>query len=160
MGFSLLTATQQAEYRAAISNVFATFARPFQVYVEAQTVFISTSLSTPYSPFAFTSQNTPTSAANPPVQPQYQTIVGCILYGKDQPWPYISPDGGSDAQQLKLRNSDGKVRIKVETDGYNIMKDAKTVILDNFVFNLTSTVRPHCIVGQPDRWTFHLERQE
>lgn len=158
MGTNLLTSAQQAEFRAAISNVFWTFARSFQIYIAAQVIHISTSA--PASPFAFRSQNTPVSASNPAVQPQWQTINGCILYGKDQPWPYITADGGSEAQQLKIRNSDGKVRIKVEQDGYDLMKVAKTLQLDGMTFNLISTARPHSIVGNPDRFTFHFERQQ
>lgn len=153
---SLLSVAQQTQYRDAISSVFWTFARPFDLYVNAQTVVISTSPT--YSRFGFHDQNAPITEDNSAVSPQVYTVTGCILYGNNQPWPYISPDVGGDAQQLKLRDSDGKVRIKVEQQGYDLMKDAKTVVLDGFTFNLVSTARPHGIVGSPDRWTFTCEK--
>lgn len=155
MSLSLLSAAQQADYKSALSSVFWSFARPFSVYITANTAVISTSPL--YSPFGFHDQNTAISVVNAAVTPQAYTVTGCILYGRDQPWPYISPDVGTDAQQLKLRDSDGKVRIKVEATGYALLKQAETVVLDGFTFVIDSTPRPHGIVGQPDRWTFALQ---
>ncbi len=155
---SLLTAAQQADYRQAISSIFWTFARPFSLYVEANTAVISTSPT--FSRFGFHDQNAAVGAANPAVTPQVYQVTGCILYGKDQPWPYISPDVGKDAQQLKLRDSDGKVRIKVEATGYALMQGVQTVVLDGFTFVKDSTPRPHSIVGQPDRWTLHFQTNQ
>lgn len=152
---SLLSTAQQAQFKAGISSVFWSFARPFSVYITAKTAVISTSPL--YSPFGFHDQNTAISAVNPAVTPQAYTVTGCILYGRDQPWPYVTPDGGTDAQQLKLRDSDGKVRIKVEASGYALLKQAETVVLDGFTFVMESTPRPHGIVGSPDRWTFSLQ---
>ncbi len=149
---SLLSAAQQASYKEAISSVFWTFSRPFQVFIQAQTAHISTDPN--WSRFGQHDQN----VFSPEVNPQVYTITGCILYGNKQPYQYIAPYPGSDAQQLKLRESNGTVRIKVETDGYALLSQCQQVVLDGFQFNMTSTPRPHGIVGQPDRWTFDLDK--
>lgn len=156
MGSSLITAAQAAEYRAAISDIFWTFARPFSLYLDAQTAVVSTSLT--YSRFGQHDQNTPVDADNPAVTPTVYTVTGCITYGNRQPWLDFSPDGSKAVQQLKLKESDGIVRIKVEEQGYNLFKQAKLVELDGFMFQLNSNARPHGVVGEPDRWSFTLEK--
>lgn len=156
MSQSLLTAAQQNQYKTALDSVFWTFARPFSLYIQAQTAYISTSPQ--FSRFGFHDQNVPVSATNPPLTPQVYTVTGCILYGKNQPWDFTAFDGGSNSQQLKLRDSEGKVRIKVEATGHALMQQVKTVVLDGWTFNLSSTPRPHGIVGQPDRWTYSLDK--
>ena len=154
----LLSPAQKAAFDVAMGNQFDTFKRGFSIYVKAQTAVISTSPN--YSRFGPHDQNAAISAVNPAVTPQYQVVSGCILYGNKQPWTYINPGGvnGDSTQQLKIRESDGIVRIKVEADGYAIMKDCKMVELDGFQFQLNSTARPHGLVGAPTRWTFTLER--
>jgi hypothetical protein len=150
---SLLSAAEQAAFQGAMRDVFDTFARPFAIYLDAQVANISTSLT--YSRFGDHSQNAAISADNPAVTPVVYTVTGCIMYGNKQPWLDIAP---SPAQQLKLRESDGIVRIKVEATGHALLSQVKRVVLDGFTFQLNSTPRPHGIVGQPDRWTFTCEK--
>lgn len=149
----LLSSAQGAEYRAALDDVFWTFARPFSLYVEAQNATISTSPS--YSRFGQHDQNAAIDEVNVAVAPQVYTVTGCILYGNNQPWLDFS--AGKDGQ-LKLKESNGIVRIKVEATGYQLMKECKLVTLDEFSFQLNSNARPHGLIGSPTRWTFTLEK--
>lgn len=149
---SLLTTAQQASYKIALNSVFDTFARPFLAYVEAQQVTISTDIN--WSRFGQHDQN----VLSPPVTPQAYLLTGCIRYANNQPYDYMGPYPGAAAEQLKLRESDGKVRIKVEASGHAIMQQAKRVVLDGMPFEIESSPRPHGIVGQPDRWTYSLNR--
>lgn len=158
MALSLLSAAQQADYKSALSSVFWSFARPFSLYIQANTAVISTSPT--YSRFGFHDQNAAITADNTAVTPQVYIVTGCIRYNGDQPWPFVSPDTGPEAQQLKVRFSDGKVRIKVEATGYALLKQVKTVVLDGFTLTLVSSPRPHGIVGEPDRYTFEFERDD
>ncbi len=149
---SLLTTYQQASYKAALDAVFDTFARPFVAYVEAQTVTISTDPN--WSRFGQHDQN----VFEPPVTPQPYILTGCIRYANNQSYDYMSPYPGGANEQLKLRESDGKVRIKVEASGHAIMQQAKRVVLDGMSFDNDSTPRPHGIVGAPNRWTYTLSK--
>lgn len=150
---SLISAAEAASYQVALNDVFDTFARPFLLYLEAQTAVISTSMT--YSRFGQHDQNAAINADNVAVTPQVYTVTGCILYNKNQPWMDISP---GDDGQLKLKESDGIVRIKVEEQGYQLLKDAKVVSLDGFNFQLNSNARPHGLLGNPTRWTLTLEK--
>ncbi len=155
---SLLTDAQKSYFDAAMADQFDTFKRGFAIYVSAQTAVISTSLT--YSRFGPHSQDTPVSADNMAVTPQFSVISGCILYDDKQPWVYSTPGGKkSDTQELKLRESDGIVRIKVDATGNALLSQCKLVNLDGFDFQLDSTARPHGLVGSPTRWTYTLERQ-
>ena len=153
MGMDLLTEAQKLQYNQALQDVFDTFARPFNLYIEAQTAVISTSLT--YSRFGDHSQNTAINADNTALTPQVFTVTGCILYGNRQPWIDL---GLPSDQQIKIKESNGTVRVKVDANGYVLMKQCKLVNLDGFDFQLNSNARPHGLVGQPTRWTFTLEK--
>lgn len=150
---SLVDTTQATIYRAALRDVFETFWRPFTAYVEAQNVTISTSDT--YSRFGQHDQNAAIDSDNVTVTPQSYTLTGCITYGRNQPWLDFS--AGKDGQ-LKLKESDGKVRIKVEEQGYAVLKDAKLLTLDGFSFQACSNARPHGLLGSPTRWTLEFEK--
>lgn len=149
---SLLTTAQANQARQAIRNVFDTFARPFTVYVEPQQVTISTSAE--WSRFGQHDQN----VSAPAVTPQAYTITGCINYNNQQPYYYLSPTNVGDVDQNKIRESDGKVQIKVDATGYALLVGASRIVLDGVPFEFASSPRPHGIVGQPDRWTFTINR--
>jgi hypothetical protein len=110
-----------------------------------------------YSRFGQHDQNAAIDAENVAEVPQVYTVTGCILYENKQPWTYISPGRVGD---LKLRESDGKVRIKVEASGYALLKECKLVNLDGFNFQLNSNARPHGLLGAPTRWSFTLEKTD
>lgn len=149
----LLTHAEKVSFDFAMQNLFDTFARPLLVYQEAQVVNISTSPT--FSRFGQHDQNAAVNADNTAVTPQIFTITGCILYNNKQPWDYIAPVGGNDsnAQQDKLRNAFGLVRVKVDATGYGLLANAKLVRIDGFDFNPVATPRPHGLVGAPNRWT-------
>lgn len=149
---SLLSSAQQAAARAAIRSVFDTFARPFNVYIEAQTVVVSTDPN--WSRFGQHDQN----VDQPEVAPIVYTITGCIKYANDQPYDFMAPYAAGGAEQLKLRESDGKVRIKVDASGHALFQSAKRIVLDGVQFDNDSSPRPHGIVGQPDRWSYTISK--
>ncbi len=149
---STLSPTQQAIAKGLIRNVFDTFKRPLSLYLEATTVTISTDPN--WSKFGQHDQN----VLDPVVKPNVYTVSGCILYGDKQPYGYTEPAARSNFNQLKIRDSDGTVRVKFDASGYALMQGVKRVVLDGFTFDVDSTPRPHGVVGAPDRWTFTLSR--
>jgi hypothetical protein len=152
---SLISPADAATYRSPLEDVFWTFARPFTIYVDAQVANISTSPT--YSRFGQHDQNAAIGVDNPAVTPQAYTVTGCITYGNNQQWTDFSVGQNG---QLKLKDTEGQVRIKVEQQGYDLIKDAKLVNLDGFSFQFKSNPRPHGLLGSPSRWTFFLERVE
>lgn len=154
---SLISDAARVSMETALQSQFDTFARPFLMYVEANTATISTSLT--YSRFGQHDQNAPITEDNTAVTPQSYVVTGCIYYANKQPWLDIAPDGiNRDAQQLKLRESDGVVRIKVDATGQALLSQVKLVNLDGFNFQLNSNARPHGLLGSPTRWTYTLEK--
>lgn len=154
MGTNLIPDSERVILESALSDQFATFMRALRVWTDAQSVTISTSPT--YSMFGDHSQNSAITDDNTAVTPQFTTISGCILYGNKQPWEYMGIEQG----QLKLREAEGTVRIKVSADGFALLNNAKLVTLDGFAFQPSSTPRPHGLIGPPTRWTFSYARVE
>lgn len=138
--------------QAVMLQQWASFARPFSLYLEAQQAVINTDPN--WSRFGQHDQN----VLSPPVIPQVYIVSGCVQYGQKQPFPYTDPYRFKDQQALKLRDPEGDVRIKVIQDGYDLMKNCQIVTLDGLVFNMNSTVRPHGLFT-PEVFTFVLNRQ-
>ena len=149
----LLTDGMKSDYDDALYSVFATFMRPFGLFVQAQQAVISTSFT--YSRFGDHSQNAAITPDNTVVNPLYQTVSGCIHYANGQPWDYTAAPGD---QQNKIRESFGTVRIKVDASGQALLRGCKSVALDGFDFTLISNARPHGLVGAPTRWTYTLQK--
>ena len=155
---SYITPAMASEYRNALYGVWETFARPLSVYLDAKVLVVNTTPSFA-GMFGDASQDA-TGPSTTLVTPQVYIISGCINYANGQPWEYVSSDTRAGSQQNKVRESDGKVKIKVNATGYALLNQAQQVLLDGYTFSLNSTPRPHGIVGQPDRWTFELLRTD
>lgn len=154
---NLLSDSEKISFDAAMQSLFDTFARPLLIYQEPQKATISTSLT--FSRFGQHDQNAAVTADNVANVPRVYTITGCILYNNKQPWDYVAPAQGADAQQDKLRNAFGMVRVKVDATGYGLLREARLVTIDGFDFQPVSTPRPHGLVGQPNRWTFSYQQK-
>ena len=151
---SLISDTEKAAMNAAMVNQFDSFKRGFTLYIEAQNAVISTA-PTYAGIFGQEDQN----VFNPQVTPQSYLISGCILYGNKQPWEYVEPQTRANYQQLKLRESQGIVRLKVDQSGYSLMAQCKKCQLDGFDFTMTSTPRAHGLFS-PQVYTFTLNKQD
>lgn len=137
-----------------MQNVFDTYKRAVNVYIQAQTVTISTSPT--FSRFGQADQN----VFNPPVTPQVTQIYAVIRYKDEQDFSFIEPASRTNYSQEKLRNSFGEVRLKVDAIGYTLMSQCKLAVLDGFNFTLTSTPRPHSVIGDPMIYTFLLTKTD
>jgi hypothetical protein len=146
---SLIADTEKTEMNAEILNVFDTFKRPITVYSEPEKTIIYTNCN--FSRFGDNGQNN----CEPINTPLATVIDACILYDKQQRYPYIDASDG----QIKIKNAAGRVRIKVAAENYSLMAKAKSFELDGFSFRPYTTARPHGLFT-PILYTFFLERTE
>lgn len=149
---SLISDTEKTDDQSQLMDLFDTFKRPFTVYLEAEKAIILTNPD--YSRFGDNSQNN----FNPPVNPTPTTVYGTILYGKEQKYPFLTA-GGTDNASTKIRVAEGRTRVKVDSDGYAILKNAKSFVIDEMSFKVVSTPRPHGLFT-PMIYTFFLERTQ
>lgn len=136
---------------AAAQWVFDNTKRPLTVYIEAAIANISTNPN--YSRFGQHDQN----VFNPAVNPQATVISGCLMYGNKQEWDYIEPQSRTNYEQLKLRESFGMLRLKVDPSGYALLTNCKLVNVDGFDFKVVQNAKPHGMFT-PQRYTFFLQR--
>ncbi len=148
--------TQKSIYDDALYTQFVTFRRAFTVYLNAQIAVVNTNPNFA-GQFGNQSQNSIATPVTP--QPIY-TLSGVIRYGNGQPWEYIEPGSRGNYHQDKVRESFGKVTIKVDASGYALFSQVKQVEMDGLTFQLGSTPRPHGLVGAPTRWTYSLDSDD
>jgi len=145
---SLLTTAQKAALQSAFDDIHDTFARDIYIFKEAQNISISTNPN--YNPIYDKNSSLSQTFTK---QVQKQSFSARIMYNTDRAEPYLSaPDIDS---QLKLRVPDGTVRIKLDKDGYDYIKEAKRIEFDGRRFTIESDVRPHGLF-EPTYYTFFL----
>jgi len=151
---SYLSDTEKAAIETEFHNVFDTLKRPLIVYSAPEKIYASTDPN--FSRFGQFGQNN--EMQNEDInQQQYQTIQACILYNKNPDFEQYNKDKtGGTYEQLKVRDVNLKVRIKVDIDGYNVLKDAKLLQLDGLEFLKDSPPRPHGLFGAT-RWSFFFK---
>jgi hypothetical protein len=145
---SLLTSAQKNALQSAINELHDTFARDIYIYKEAKSTVISTSPN--YN--AIYQQNT---AQSQTIKRQVQSgkFSARITYDTDRNQENVtSPEIDS---QLKIKMPDGYVRIKVDKNGYEYIKQSKRVEFDGRKFTIESDVRPHGLF-EPTHYTFFL----
>ena len=144
----LITPENKALYSAALKDVWDTFKRPFVLMIEAELATIVPE-DPNWSPFGQQDQN---SLPPPQLVPKQYAVYATIKYSNGQEYDFSTLGD----QQLKLRNSEGRVRLKLDAEGYALMKQCKQVSLDDMLFEIDTTPRPHGLFS-PDRWTYHLQ---
>ncbi len=145
----------KSDYDQAMYSIFASFMRPFTIYVDAAVAVVNTNPN-----FAGMFGDASQQATGPtvtPMTPQSYLVSGCILYGNKQPWEFVEPGSRGNYQQNKVRESEGLCRIKTTPTGYNLLKQCEQVTVDGITFVNDSTPRPHGLVGAPSYYTFNLK---
>ena len=148
MATNLISQAQRAALNAAIDDIHETFAREITVYKEASKVVIITDPN--FNPLYDTGEGT-TSYINTPV---YKTFKARIQYEDD-----IGKRFWTDANvesQLKIDAVVGTVRIKIASEDYEYIKDAKRFDLDGKRFVLNSSFRPHGLFSN-NYYTLYLK---
>jgi len=151
---SLLSDTEKAYLESQMQDVFDTFKRPLVVYSTPEKVYVSTDPN--FSRFGQFGQNNEMEQVDINQQ-QAQTMYACILYGKNPSFEQFNKDKtGGTYEQIKVSDSNMRVRIKVDIVGYNILKDAKLLELDGRQFVPDSPSRVHGLFGAT-RWSFYFK---
>lgn len=149
---SLITDAHKALLVADFSQLVDTYVRPLVAYHESARIVVVANPD--FNRLNRFDQNT-TSIQNLPVP---KTINARIQYeaNMDDPYGQVQQARG-DYNQFKLKMAQGLVRIKVDKAGFIFIGDVKQVQIDDNVFNLVSSERPHGLFGI-DYYTLWLQR--
>jgi hypothetical protein len=153
---SLIPISEKISCEDAMQDVFDTFKRPIRIFKSPEKVYISTDPN--FSRFGQFGRNDEMSKVviN---QPVIETIEACILYGKNNSFEqYNKSSSAGQNEQIKLRDTDTRIRIKVDIIGYNILKDAKLLDIDGRNFTRDSMPRCHGLFAVT-RWSFFFKEQ-
>ena len=143
---SIFTPEEKSELAAMLHTVHDTFARPITVYQDGTKILVSTDPN--FNPLY--RRNT----SNVEVTPVATVINARVQYGRDQEFDAVT-DSSLDFQ-TKINFPIGYCRIKVDTDGYELLKDAKRIEVDGKTFTVLSSNRPHGLF-ESTYYTFLLQ---
>ena len=135
MATSLISDSEKTALNAVIDDIHETFAREITVFKEASKVVIITDPN--FNPLYNTAGQT-TSYVNTPIS---RTFKARIKYEDDINRRYWSEAGLNS--QIKLEAIVGSVRLKINADDYEFIKDARRFDVDGKRYVLNSTFRPH-----------------
>ena len=122
---SLITSAQKAAIQSALSEVHDTFARDIYVYIEKKVATRPSNLN--YNPlYGRTKDDSKLSSQTTLVK---HTVQARVSYAPNQGESII--DAGA---QFNLTASHGKVRIKVDSNGYEKVKDSTRIEIDDNLF--------------------------
>ena len=148
---SLLSDSEKNAMEASLNDVFDTFKRPIVVYSSPEKIYVSTDPN--FSRFGQFGQNNEMEKQEINSQ-NIQTIYATILYSKNQDFEQFNKDKtGGTYEQIKVRDNNVKVRIRVDSTGYATLKDAKLIQLDGREFIKDSPSRGHGLFASV-RWDF------
>jgi hypothetical protein len=145
---SFLTDSEKSAMQSVFQDLHDTFARPIYYYKEAKKVVLSTNPK-------FNSIYQQNIAPKKTVQRIVQSgsFNARIQYDTDR--SEATFEDPSVDSQLKIKMPDGYVRIKVDSDGHEILKSAKRLEFDERRFSVESDVRPHGLFT-PNYYTYFL----
>ena len=143
---SFFTAAEKDYLSSFIDDIHDTWKREIVVYQEAEKTILSTDPN--FNPIFRR------NITNVEVEVSKSTIEARIYYGRNQEVAGIN-ENGLDFQ-TKLGVPIGWVRLKVDPDGYEVLKDAKRIEFDGKVFKPLSSNRPHGLFDVR-YYTFYLQ---
>ena len=122
---SLLTDAEKTAINSALSDVHDTFARDIYVYVkEASSVPAELN----YNPLYGRTKNTASLPSSDNVLTKY-TFAARIFYNNRQPEEIVDANA-----QMNLLSSDGKIRIKVQSDAHEKIKICSRIEVDGELY--------------------------
>ena len=129
---SLLTSAQKLAIQSSLSEVHDTVARDIYVYIEKKITTRPANLN--YNPlYGRTKDDSKLSAQTKLVK---HTIKARVSYSPNQGESVV--DAGA---QFNLTASHGKVRIKVDSDGYEKVKDSSRIEIDDVLFSVDTDAK-------------------
>lgn len=142
MATSYLNATQKRAISSIIDNVHLTFARPITAYKNGERVSLASNPE--YNAFY------KTQSSNESFSEVSLEINARIRYVKADEELFVFKDGSAaSGNQDKIALPAGSVKIKVNREGYEFIKDAKRIELDGNRYAIVSNARQIAMFG-PD----------
>lgn len=129
---SLLTSAQKQEIQSALSEVHDTFARDIYVYVEKRVSTRPASFN--YNPLYGRAKDS--ARTNSQTELVKHTVQARVTYAPNQGESVV--DAGA---QFNLTASSGRVRIKVDEEGFNKVKDSIKIEIDDILFVVDSDAK-------------------
>lgn len=155
--YGLLDGFEKQDLICQFNEFTETYTVPILVWREAQKLVIATNPN-----FNRFQQNDQNDLGNPVNVPQQFTVQARIYYAENQGAPFQrfvgAGGGGSEESQIKIRDPDGMVRIKVDFSGYQILNGAKQVEINGLLFNPDSTERVFGLFGSGEYYSFQYSR--
>ncbi len=134
MGSSLIPAADKLSLNNVFNDVHSTFGRPITIYQSAQEVVLVTN---PDNNFLY--QQAPMNSLTSTVI-QSGVYLARVLHGKRE---NLVPFAGGGLAQNQIRLAEGEVRIKLDPTGASYLAGAERFQLDDTMFNIDTTPRPH-----------------
>ena len=133
---------------SVFDDLHDTFARDIKFIKDSQKIILSTNPN--YNYLYKNTKGQMSSVKNKIIQ---TTMKARILYVGRQNEDVFDGEAGA---QIKVDKHVGEVRVKVNKDGYDFLKDAKRCELDGRKFTISSDERPHGLFS-PRYYTFYLK---
>ena len=147
MATSLISDTQKTKIQEIIDDIHETFARTITIFEEGERVLISAS-----STYNGIYGRTDTGSKSTTKTTVSHSVKARIKYGEIVDENLI--DGNIDSQ-LGIDYIKGQVRITVDVNGYNILKEAKRVEFEGRKYTINSKGSPTGMFG-PRYYHFYL----
>ena len=151
MPSSYITSAQKTMIESVIDNVHETFGRNITVFGEGRKVLIAAS-----DEYNGVYGRTGSGATSTTVTAVTHTIKARIKYIKMEEEKLAD---GSINSQMGIELIDGSVKITVDSDGYDILKEAKRCEFEGKKYSISSKGRPEGIFG-PKYYEFFLKPLE
>lgn len=154
MATSYLSDAVKTQLSDEFNNLHATFGRPITIWKTAEQTIVSTDPDNNYM-FGGAPGNSETTIVQ-----QSGVFLARILYGKKQNLSLFNSsarNGGSDQNNIFMQ--EGEMRIKLDPTGAAFLAGAKSVTVDGDIFEITSSKRPHSLVGAPNFFDFYLKKE-
>lgn len=129
---SLLTAAQKASIQSALGDLHDTFSKDIYVYVE--TKLPNKPSSSSYNPLYGNAKDISKVAGQTKLTKH--TFKARVFFENNQQESLIDANA-----QLNLKSSEGKVRIKVESDAYEKIKICSRIEIDNNLYIVDSDAK-------------------
>lgn len=151
---SLVTEEDKAAFVSAISDLFDTFKRSIKIIKFKNKTIISTD-----SNYNFIYGDNQGKNLEVTYEKEEITIDAVIRYGKMQKLSFSTDDadGGGSSTDVQGVTAEGDARIKVRRDGYEALKDCKSVEVDGILFKIDGSARPSLTFGS-EYYSFILKR--
>lgn len=150
MGTSFISPAQQGPLNGVFNDLHETMGRPVAIFRTAKETVISTNNS-----HNFLFQGAPTNSTTVDVV-QSGVFLARVLYGQKQNRP---PFGGVPTQQPTLALEEGEVRLKLDPTGTAFLAGAERATVDGNILKVTTSPRPHGLIGNPTFTTFYFRKQ-